>query len=64
MIIAPLISPGIGLSYGIIMGDKNLIFMALKSSMVGILIAFVISVFLGLILTVNPTIPSIITEQM
>jgi len=38
--------------------------MALKSSMVGIQIAFVISIFLGLILTVNPTIPSIITEQM
>jgi len=62
MIIAPLMGPAIGLSYGIIMGDRNLVFMALKSSMVGILIAFVISVFLGIILTVNPTIPSIITR--
>ena len=64
MIIAPLMGPGIGLSYGIVMGDKNLVFMALKSTMVGVLIAFVISVFLGLILTVNPTIPSILQEQM
>jgi uncharacterized hydrophobic protein (TIGR00341 family) len=62
MIIAPLMGPGIGLSYGIIMGDRDLVFVALKSSMVGILIAFIISVFLGTILTINPTIPSIITR--
>jgi uncharacterized hydrophobic protein (TIGR00341 family) len=62
MIIAPLMGPGIGLSYGIVMGDKNLVFMAMKSTMVGVMIAIVISVFLGLILTVNPTIPSIITR--
>ena len=62
MIVAPLLGPGIGLSFGLAMGDKKLVFMALKTSIVGILIGFVIAVFLGIFLKVNPTIPSIITR--
>ncbi len=62
MIIAPLLGPGIGLSYGLVMGDRNLVSMALKTSVLGILIGFIIAFVLGMFLTVDPTIPAIITR--
>jgi uncharacterized hydrophobic protein (TIGR00341 family) len=62
MIMTPLIGPGIGLSYGLVMGDRNLAFLALKTLFVGVVIGFVIAFFLGVFLPIDPAIPAIVTR--
>ncbi len=54
MIIAPLIGPNIGLSLANVVGDSKLGYKAIKTNIIGILIAFVISFIMGTLLVVNP----------
>ncbi|MGC9516849.1 MAG: TIGR00341 family protein [Methanomicrobiales archaeon] len=60
MILAPLLGPTIGISFSMVMGDFNLAKTAIRSSLMGIGLAIVISMVLGFFLNVDPTIPSIL----
>ena len=60
MIIAPLIGPSIGLSLANVMGEKEFAINAIKTNMVGILIASIVSMIVGIVFAVNPQNPSIV----
>lgn len=60
MIIAPLIGPNIGLSLANVMGNRKFAIKAIKTNIVGILIASIVSIIVGIIFTVNPQNPSIV----
>ncbi len=60
MVIAPLLGPNIALSLATVLGDVDLAKNAIKTNFFGILTAFILSVVLGMILVVNPTIPEIL----
>jgi uncharacterized hydrophobic protein (TIGR00341 family) len=59
MVIAPMLGPNVALSLATTLGDVTLARIALKANAVGILIAFILSVFIGFIFSVNPDIPEI-----
>jgi len=59
MVIAPMLGPNVALSLATTLGDVTLARIALKTNAVGILIAFILSVFIGFIFTVDPAIPEI-----
>lgn len=56
MVIAPLLGPNVALSLGTTLGDISLVKRALKVNVVGIFIALVLSIIIGLFFTVNPDI--------
>jgi uncharacterized hydrophobic protein (TIGR00341 family) len=56
MVIAPLLGPNVALSLATTLGDVSLAKRALKVNVVGILTALALSVFIGIIFTVNPDI--------
>ena len=53
MVIAPLLGPNLAFAVGIALGDQNLILRALKTNLVGLCIAFGLSVLIGLIWPLN-----------
>jgi uncharacterized hydrophobic protein (TIGR00341 family) len=59
MVIAPMLGPNVALSLATTLGDIALARIALKANVAGILLALVISVFTGFILSVDPDIPEI-----
>lgn len=60
MIIAPLLGPNIGLALATVMGNKKFAYKAIKTNLIGLLIATIVSIIVGMIFTVNPQNPSII----
>ena len=54
MVIAPLLGPNMSLAVGTTLGDVTLIWRALRTSFLGILVTAVISLFVGMIMIVNP----------
>lgn len=60
MIIAPLLGPNIGLSLASVMGNKRFAYNAIKTNLIGLLIAALVSIAVGMIFTVNPQNPSIV----
>jgi uncharacterized hydrophobic protein (TIGR00341 family) len=60
MVIAPLLGPNTALSLGTVLGDVKLAKNAIKTNFFGIFTAFVVSLILGSILVVDPTIPEIL----
>lgn len=60
MIIAPLLGPNIGLALASVMGNKKFAYKAIKTNIIGFLIAALISIALGMIFTVNPLSYSIV----
>ncbi len=60
MIIAPLLGPNIGLSLASVMGNKVFAYKAIKTNLIGFLIAAIVSIVVGMIFTVNPQNPSIV----
>jgi uncharacterized hydrophobic protein (TIGR00341 family) len=56
MVIAPLLGPNIALSLAWTLGDVDLAARSLKTVAVGLIVTFAISVVLGLVLQVDPTI--------
>lgn len=60
MIITPLIGPSIGLSLANVMGNRKFAYKAIKTNLIGILIASIISIIVGIVFTVNPQNPSIV----
>lgn len=59
MVIAPLLGPNVALSLATTLGDLSLAKSALKTNLLGILIAAAISITLGSILFVDPEVPEI-----
>jgi len=59
MVIAPMLGPNVGLSLATTLADSDLARKAAKTAMVGILLSFLVSIALGLILTVNPETPQL-----
>jgi len=60
MIITPLIGPSIGLSLANVMGNREFAYKAIKTNIIGILIASIVSIIVGIVFTVNPQNPSIV----
>jgi uncharacterized hydrophobic protein (TIGR00341 family) len=59
MVIAPFLGPNMALSLATNLGDIELAKDSIKSNYLGLLIAFILSMVLGLIFTVDPTIPEV-----
>lgn len=59
MVIAPLLGPNVALSLAATLGDLDLAWDALKANLAGIGVALVLSVLVGVILPVDPTVPEI-----
>jgi len=64
MVIAPLIGPNVALSLATTLGDIDLSRNALKTSMAGISVALVLSVFVGFIFQIDPTSPEIASRTV
>jgi uncharacterized hydrophobic protein (TIGR00341 family) len=60
MVMAPLLGPNVALSLATTLGDVNLARNALKSLILGSLLAAVVSIFIGLIQPVDPLAPELI----
>eukprot|EP00913_Durusdinium_trenchii_P035330 g33060.t1 len=59
MVIAPLLGPNVAMALGTTLGDIKLIRRAAVTNVVGVITAFSIAIFAGLMLRVDPTIPAI-----
>ena len=59
MVIAPLIGPNIALSLGTALGDTNLLRRAVRVNLAGVAVVLVMSVALGAIVEIDPTIPEL-----
>jgi uncharacterized hydrophobic protein (TIGR00341 family) len=59
MMIAPLLAPNVTLALGTALGDLALIRDALKANLVGVSIALLVSVAVGFLFTIDPTVPAI-----
>ncbi len=59
MVIAPFLGPNMALSLATTLGDTELAKESIKSNYIGLLIAFLLSTILGLIFTVDPTVPEV-----
>ena len=59
MVIAPLLGPNIALSFGITLGDINLVKKGFLALLIGSSIAYFISIFLGFLLHISPNIPEV-----
>jgi len=62
MVIAPMLSPNVGLSLATTLADYDLARKAFKTASAGIILSFLVSVALGLLLTVDPQTPQIATR--
>ena len=63
MVIAPLLGPNVGFAFATTPGDIRLARRALKTNMLGVLIAFMLSVCVGFLLDVNPEIKEIASRK-
>lgn len=59
MVIAPLLGPNVGLALSTTLGDFKLFKNSIKTNMVGLIVGFSISVFIGLLLPVDETVNQI-----
>lgn len=59
MVIAPLLGPNVAMSLATTLGDLRLLRKALLTNLVGVTIAFVVSLVIGVLFSVNPDIPAI-----
>lgn len=62
MVIAPMVGPNIGLSLATTLADPVLGRKSLKANFAGIFVAFLISILIGLFLTVDPDVPFIVSR--
>lgn len=62
MVIAPLLGPNVALSFGTTLGDFKMVHKALRTNVVGILVAVGCAAMLGLALPVDPNVPSIASK--
>ncbi len=59
MVIAPLIGPNMALAFGTTLGDLNLIVRAFKANAAGLAVALIFAIAIGVIFSVDPTIPQL-----
>lgn len=59
MVIAPLLTPNMALALGTTLGDTKLIHRALKTNLLGMIVAFTFAVILGTVLNADPEIAAI-----
>lgn len=59
MVVAPLLGPNMGIALGFTLGDRTLLRDALRSSGIGVVVAFVAAVLLGLVLGVDSSTPEL-----
>src|SRR5690606_8544583 len=59
MMIAPLLAPNVALALGTALGDLRLVSDAMRTNLLGVSIALLFSVVVGLTFTVDPTVPAI-----
>lgn len=59
MVVAPLLGPNMGLALGLTLADGPLIRSAIRSNVAGVSVAYATTLFLGLWLEVDPTMPAI-----
>jgi uncharacterized hydrophobic protein (TIGR00341 family) len=64
MVIAPLLGPNVALSFAITVGDGALGRNALKTNIIGVLIAFAVSLGLGYVLVIDPEIGEIASRTV
>ena len=62
MVIAPLLGPTVAFALGLTLGDPPLARLAAKASAAGVAVAFGLSVLIGLLLPVDPTVPELATR--
>lgn len=59
MVITPLLAPNVALAFGTTLGDLSLLWRALLTALAGIAMAMVLSVIIGVLLRVDPTLPEV-----
>ncbi len=64
MVIAPMIGPNVALSLATTLGDISLARNALKTNVAGILVALLLSVFIGFLFQINPDFPEIASRTV
>lgn len=62
MVIAPLLGPNVALSFATTLGDINLARRAMKTNVIGIFAALLLAIILGLVLTVAPDTPEMVSK--
>lgn len=62
MVIAPLIGPNMALALGTTLGDSELLRRAMKANLLGLMLAMGIATVLGLVLTVDPSVPELLSR--
>jgi len=62
MVIAPVLGPNVALSLATTLGDVDLFRKALRTLAIGVLTALVFSIFLGLVLNIDPHVPELISR--
>ncbi|MFA6920449.1 MAG: TIGR00341 family protein [Gallionella sp.] len=63
MVIAPLLGPNMALSLGTTLGDLPLLRSAILTALAGIATTMVLSVFIGMLLQVNPALPELASRN-
>lgn len=63
MVIAPLLGPNVALSLSTTLGDLNLLGRALITNLIGVTLAFIISLVLGLTFSIDPNVPAIASRS-
>jgi len=63
MVIAPLLGPNMALSLGTTLGDLSLLRHAIRTALVGIATTMVLSVFIGMLLQVDPASPELASRN-
>ena len=63
MVIAPLLGPNVALALATTLGDFDLGFDALKTSVIGVAISFALSIIIGFFFSVDPSIPQIASRS-
>jgi uncharacterized hydrophobic protein (TIGR00341 family) len=63
MVIAPLLGPNMALSLGTTLGDLSLLRRAIMTALAGIATTMVLSVFIGMLLQVNPASPELASRN-
>jgi uncharacterized hydrophobic protein (TIGR00341 family) len=63
MVIAPLLGPNMALSLGTTLGDLSLLRRAIMTALAGIATTMTLSVFIGMLLKVNPTLPEVASRN-
>lgn len=59
MVIAPLLGPNVAFSLAVTLGDMDLARSSLKTNIIGIVTSLLLSVLVGLIFTITPSVPEI-----